>query len=91
VNRNKSARRQIFVLTPEEKRALLCVVAALVLGLGTMFYRAHHPRSPQPTTAKEQHQAKIAAASAKARSRTRRTTPAPAPPTPEDDDEEQRE
>ncbi|HKP03638.1 MAG TPA: hypothetical protein VJU77_09800 [Chthoniobacterales bacterium] len=35
----KKNRRQIFVLTPEEKRTLTFVLAAFVLGLGTKYYR----------------------------------------------------
>jgi hypothetical protein len=31
-----------FVLTPEEKKALIFIVAALALGLGTMRYRETH-------------------------------------------------
>lgn len=52
------ARRQLFVLTPEEKRAVACVVGAFLLGLGTMHYRATHPRAPATPTAKEQRAAK---------------------------------
>jgi hypothetical protein len=32
-----------FVLTPEEKRVLIFILAAFVLGLATKQYRATHP------------------------------------------------
>ena len=42
-------RRQLFVLTPDEKRATACVLGAFLLGLATMHYRADHPRKvPDP-------------------------------------------
>jgi hypothetical protein len=58
----KPPRRQVFVLTPEEKRAVACVVGAFLLGLGTMHYRARHPRAEAKPTAKEQGTAKAAVA-----------------------------
>ena len=70
----KLPRRQVFVLTPEEKRAAACVIGAFVLGLGTMFYRAKHPRPAPPPTAKEQQDAKRNAT----RARTGRGLPAAA-------------
>lgn len=75
--------RQIFVLTPEEKRAAACVIGALLLGLGTMFYRAKHPRPAPPPTAKEQHDTKRRAT----RARAARSSPATVrvPPTAEAD------
>ncbi|HEV2839817.1 MAG TPA: hypothetical protein VGW39_00690 [Chthoniobacterales bacterium] len=39
----KPARREIFVLTPEEKRTLCFVLIALLLGLATKHYRDTHP------------------------------------------------
>ena len=33
-----------FVLTPEEKRVICFVIAALLLGVGTKCYRDTHPR-----------------------------------------------
>lgn len=65
-------RRQIFVLTPEEKKAVACVLGALALGLMTKQYRATHPRPPPAPTAKEERAAKIAARSAAARARSAR-------------------
>jgi hypothetical protein len=45
----KPARREIFVLTPEEKRTVCFVLIAFVLGLATKHYRDAHPRSlPKP-------------------------------------------
>ncbi|HEY6070183.1 MAG TPA: hypothetical protein VIU85_02335 [Chthoniobacterales bacterium] len=37
--------RHRFVLTPEEKRVICFVIAALALGLGTKCYRDAHPRT----------------------------------------------
>ena len=36
--------RHKFVLTPEEKRVIAFLIAALLLGLGTKFYREAHPQ-----------------------------------------------
>ena len=36
--------RHRFVLTPEEKRVVAFVLAALLLGLGTKCYRDTHPQ-----------------------------------------------
>jgi hypothetical protein len=45
----KAARREIFVLTPEEKRTVCFVLLAFVLGLATKFHRDARPRSlPKP-------------------------------------------
>jgi hypothetical protein len=38
--------RHKFVLTPEEKRVISFVVAALILGFGTKCYRDTHPQEP---------------------------------------------
>jgi hypothetical protein len=46
-SRPKPARRQIFVLTPEEKKAICFVLIAFVLGLATKHYRDTHPRPPK--------------------------------------------
>jgi hypothetical protein len=52
----KPARREIFVLTPEEKKTICFVLIALVLGLATKFYRDRHPApSPKPTTVAHRH------------------------------------
>ena len=45
-NTPKPARRQVFVLTPEEKRTVCFVLIALVLGLATKHYRDTHPQPP---------------------------------------------
>ena len=68
----KALRRQIFVLTPEEKKAAACIVAALILGVGTKQYRAEHPRPPLPATEKQQLAAKVAAKREAARARSAR-------------------
>jgi hypothetical protein len=45
-------RREIFVFTAEEKRAVCFVLIAFVLGLATKFYRDRHPAPlPKPITA----------------------------------------
>jgi hypothetical protein len=45
----KKNRREIFVLTPEEKRAVCFVLIAFLLGLLTQHYRSAH-RPPSSTT-----------------------------------------
>jgi hypothetical protein len=44
--RRQVPRRQIFVLTPEEKRVLVFVLVAFVLGLSAKHYRDTHPQPP---------------------------------------------
>jgi hypothetical protein len=78
----KRIRRQILVLTPEEKKVVACVLAALTLGLVTQQYRAAHPRQPAPPTAQEQRAAKIAQRSAATKARSARTARAAVPATP---------
>ena len=39
----KPARREIFVLTPEEKKTVCFVLIAFILGLATKHYRDTHP------------------------------------------------
>jgi hypothetical protein len=46
--RRKLVRRQIFVLTPEEKKMAVFVLCALVLGFATKCYRDTHPRPSAP-------------------------------------------
>ncbi len=55
----KKRRRQIFVLTPEEKKTIACVVGALALGLATRHYRATHPTPPPPLTVQQQRAARM--------------------------------
>jgi len=38
--------RHKLVLTPEEKRVIVFVVAAFILGFGTKCYRDSHPQLP---------------------------------------------
>lgn len=42
----KRVRREIFVLTPEEKRTVCFVLLAFLLGLATKHYRATHAVTP---------------------------------------------
>ena len=45
----KPARREIFVLTPEEKKTVCFVLIAFILGLATKHYRdTHRPVLPKP-------------------------------------------
>jgi hypothetical protein len=79
--KRKRVRREIFVFTPQERKAAACVVAALVLGVATKHYRAIHPRQPPPPSAREQYQQQRAAKAAAAYARSargQRATPAPA-------------
>jgi len=51
-NRNhpRPVRRQIFVLTPEEKRTICFVLVMFALGVATKHYRENHPVPlPKPT------------------------------------------
>ena len=43
----KPARRELFVLTPEEKRTICFVLIVFLLGLATKYYRDNHP-APLP-------------------------------------------
>ena len=72
VKKPEKVRRQIFVLTPDEKKAVACVLAALLLGLGTKHYRSTHPRPAPAPTAREQHAAQKSAKAAAARARSAR-------------------
>ena len=52
----KPPRREIFVLTPEEKKTVCFVLIAFVLGLVTKHYRDAHPvSSPKPATVAREH------------------------------------
>jgi hypothetical protein len=48
----KQIHREIFVLTPEEKRTVCFVLIALVLGLAAKHYRTTHPPPPLKTEVK---------------------------------------
>ena len=61
MKREPPIRRQVFVLTPDEKKAVACVLGVLVLGLATMRYRAAHPRAAPPPVAEEQEVAETPA------------------------------
>jgi len=47
--------RHKLVLTPEEKRVIVFIIAALILGLGTKCYRDTHPQSPGQIEKKRPH------------------------------------
>jgi hypothetical protein len=48
----KPARREIFILTSEEKKTVCFVLIAFLLGLATKYYRDRHPAPlPKPATA----------------------------------------
>ncbi len=91
----KRGRRQIFILTQEEKKAVACVLGALLLGLATKHYREIHPRPPPPPTAREHYAAQRAAKATAAQSRsargqaaraaTARSKPTPQPASEEED------
>jgi hypothetical protein len=49
----KAARREIFVLTPEEKRTLFFVLIMFLLGLATAKYRAAHAIPPSKIAVNE--------------------------------------
>lgn len=49
--------RHKFVLTPEEKRVVIFIIAALLLGLGTKCYRNQHRK--QPATIEKKHSARV--------------------------------
>jgi len=47
VKPKRTSRREIFVLTPEEKRTLCFVLIAILLGIGTKRYREMHAIPPR--------------------------------------------
>ena len=52
----KPAPREIFVLTPEEKKTVCFVLVAFVLGLATKCYRDAHPApATKPTAVARSH------------------------------------
>jgi hypothetical protein len=56
--KKKTLGRQIFVLTPEEKKTIAFVLCALVLGIATKNYRDTHAQPPHPLTSKEERTAR---------------------------------
>jgi len=46
-------RRQMFVLTPEEIKTLLFVLAAFFLGIAAKYYRTNHSTPPTRTAVHE--------------------------------------
>jgi hypothetical protein len=53
VKPKRSTRREIFVLTPEEKRIISFVSLMFVLGLATLRYRTAHSIPPLKTAVNE--------------------------------------
>jgi hypothetical protein len=47
--------RHKLVLTPEEKRVIVFVLVALILGLGTKCHRDTHPQLPAQIEKKHSH------------------------------------
>lgn len=75
-----AVRRQIFVLTPEEKKALCFVGCALVLGFSAKQYRASHPISvPAPTSALHPTHRKVTTLHKPRRPRVKTAPPATVP------------
>jgi hypothetical protein len=64
----KPVRREIFVLTPEEKRTLCFVLAAFVLGLATKNYRAAHP---SPASVNTEMKSSVSASASPAQKRVK--------------------
>ena len=48
-----TVRRDVFVLTPEEKRTVTFVIVAVLLGLGAKQYRQKHSEPPARTAVVE--------------------------------------
>jgi hypothetical protein len=69
----RSIRREIFVLTPEEKRIIGFVLMAFVLGFATVRYRAVHS-IPQSKTAVNETATTVAPRS-QTRADSKRTRP----------------
>jgi hypothetical protein len=69
-----AARREIFVLTPEEKRTIAFVLSMFVLGLATAHYRAAH--SVPPTKIAIDETATATSRPAQKRAEARRPRPA---------------
>jgi hypothetical protein len=48
-SRPQQKRHEVFVLTPEEKRTIGFILAALLLGIGAKHYRGSHSVPPAKT------------------------------------------
>jgi hypothetical protein len=66
--------RQRLVFTPEEKRVIVFVLIALILGLATKHYRDNHPQPPARIDQKHPH------SRAERRPLSPSSSPAKAPP-----------
>jgi len=53
VKSKRSVRRQVFLLTPEEKRTVSFVLIAFLLGIGAKHYREAHAVPRQQTAITE--------------------------------------
>ena len=71
----KQFRREVFVLTPEEKRTVCFVLLAFVLGLATKHYRATHAVTPLQTAV--DHTITMAAQPGPARTESKRARQSP--------------
>ena len=71
----KQLRREIFVLTPEEKRTVCFILLAFLLGLATKHYRDTHSPSVSPI---ELVKSSVSAPAKDADSRTWKDRPAAA-------------
>jgi hypothetical protein len=71
----RKVRREIFVLTPEEKRAVCFVLIAFLLGLATQYYRA--PHLPQSSTTDLRENAPAIPIPAQKRIKKKRPAPPP--------------
>jgi hypothetical protein len=67
-----TARREIFVLTPEEKRTICFVLTMLLLGVTTAHYRTAH--SVPPATIAVQETAKSAGLPSQKRAESKHRT-----------------
>jgi len=78
---NWSEFRQKLVLTPEEKRVIIFILTAFILGLTTKCYRDKHRPPVAPAHAKQQRQqgATPAHSPAQKRKRARKQRPAVSP------------
>jgi len=70
---SKPARRQIFVLTPEETKTVCFVLIAFLLGLATKCYRDNHrAASSKPAAAVREHVTSRASPVSRSEMRTQR-------------------
>jgi hypothetical protein len=75
VKSKKPASRQIFVLTPEEKRTVCFVLVALLVGVGVKHYRETHAVPLQQTAIVETAKTVGLPAQKRAEARKRKLSP----------------